>query len=393
MRRLATLVISLAAAIFALPAIPAQAAPTIDWLCRPGLADDPCEIPLDTTVEQQDGSLVVETPERLPIEERPVDCFYVYPTVSSKLNAPAVATPEVKTIAKYQAARYSSVCRTYAPLYRQVSLPSLVFGPLGSATKAYEDVLAAWKQYLAQDNDGRGVILIGHGEGAALLRKLVQEEIDDDAAVRDRLVAAVLLGGNVWVGKGEYAGYGPGDFQNVPPCLNFGGGAVPGCVIALSSYAKDPAPLLSPFGNSYLDPMTLAFGLHGTKDGYVLCTDVPNLYTGLIGKNTYQRITVPVERFGSGAVIGAKQLGQYAQVSGAQTTWVTTKDAFQGYCTHGGLDFGLNVWRYFEAPWTSPNLPPQWPVLGGTHYFDANLGLDVQVAVVDKLTDKWVASH
>ena len=50
------------------------------WLCRPG-QHDACDIDLTTTVVSANGSLNRETWTEDP--NAPIDCFYVYPTVST----------------------------------------------------------------------------------------------------------------------------------------------------------------------------------------------------------------------------------------------------------------------------------------------------------------------
>src|SRR5262245_38375290 len=50
------------------------------WLCRPGLTDDLCAVDLTTTVVTADGTLTREAFTADP--KAPVDCFYVYPTIS-----------------------------------------------------------------------------------------------------------------------------------------------------------------------------------------------------------------------------------------------------------------------------------------------------------------------
>jgi len=362
--------------------VPAQAAPvsSTDWLCHPGLDDDPCEIGLDTTYQAADGTAVVEAPDRLPQDERPVDCFYVYPTVSNQLtpNATATAAPEVVSIAKYQASRYSSICRVYAPLYRQASVPGLVLGPLGTAKVAYRDVLAAWNDYLANDNDGRGVVLIGHSQGTMLLRKLIQEEIDDNPEVRDRLVGAMLLGGNVTVKKGSTLG---GDFQNIPACTEQG---QIGCVVAYSSYVTDPLPL-SFFGVAALDMGSLAFGVPATRGGQVLCTD-PGVLSG--DSNDFG-ITIPSEPFAPGVIQSSISLSVYGQVPTADTTWVSPADRYQGSCRTIN---GVTVFKF--APVDSMSRQPlEVPPLWGTHIFDANLGLEKLVSIVQQQTATYLATH
>ena len=141
-------------------------------------AANPCEIPLDTTVIAANGNRTVVTPARAPEAQRPVDCFYVYPTVSNQIgpNATKARDPEVVSETEYQAARFSSVCRMFVPLYRQVTVPAILFNgiPGPPMDTAYADVLEAWRSYLAHDNDGRGVILIGHSQGSLLLRQLIR---------------------------------------------------------------------------------------------------------------------------------------------------------------------------------------------------------------------------
>jgi hypothetical protein len=50
-------------------------------------------------------------------------------------------------------------------------------GPHAAAI-AYLGLLASSKDYLAHDNHGRGVVLIGHSQGAALPIPLIRHEID-----------------------------------------------------------------------------------------------------------------------------------------------------------------------------------------------------------------------
>ena len=201
-RRGAAALVSLAAlAALALPST-AGAAPPDDtvWLCKPGLADNPCATDLSTTQLAPTGDVLGETPVR---RKKPkVDCFYVYPTVSDDpgVNSDREAGPEERSIALYQAARYAEHCRVYAPLYRQITLEGIFSGePIGAEERdlSYNDVVDAWKTYLRRYNNGRGVVLIGHSQGTYVLRQLIAERIDKRKGVRKRIVSAILLGGNV----------------------------------------------------------------------------------------------------------------------------------------------------------------------------------------------------
>src|SRR5262249_28958192 len=70
------------------------------WLCRPGLANDPCTSDLRATVENAKGRTHVE--RAMPATRPKVDCFYVYPTVSGQTtpNANLNVDPEETAVAK-----------------------------------------------------------------------------------------------------------------------------------------------------------------------------------------------------------------------------------------------------------------------------------------------------
>ena len=52
------------------------------WLCRPGLTGkDACDVDLTTTVIAADGKMTRE--QWTANRTAPIDCFYVYPTVST----------------------------------------------------------------------------------------------------------------------------------------------------------------------------------------------------------------------------------------------------------------------------------------------------------------------
>ena len=94
------------------------------WLCRPG-AHDACDIDETATVVAADGTLTKETWKADP--NAPIDCFYVYPTISTDpgQNSDMTADPAEINVVKQQFARFASKCRPYAPLYRQITLVGL----------------------------------------------------------------------------------------------------------------------------------------------------------------------------------------------------------------------------------------------------------------------------
>ena len=241
------------------PANPAQATKNDysdgkTWLCRPG-RQDACAVDLTTTVVAADGKLTVEKFTANPKAQ--IDCFYVYPTVSNDQtpNSDMNAGPEENSVIRSQFARFGSECRVFAPLYRQVTLTALRAGIAGrpmtvDRALGYNDVVDAWKYYLDHDNQGRGVVLIGHSQGSGVLTQLIRNEIDGKP-IQARLISALLLGASVSVPKGKDVG---GAFKQIPVCRS---ASQTGCVIAYASFRVTvPPPANSRFGRVRDEGMT-----------------------------------------------------------------------------------------------------------------------------------------
>jgi hypothetical protein len=276
--------LTVAAALVALSAAASTASAETVWLCKPGLADNPCLDDLTATVVKPSGATRVERSR--PARRPRVDCFYVYPTVSSQIavNATLAIDPEIRAIAVNQASRFSQVCRVFAPVYRQLTLVSIAGGSTPEAAEiAYGDVLAAWHEYLANHNHGRRVVLVGHSQGTFWLTRLVREEIDPDPGLRRKLVSALLLGGRVTVPVGRDVG---GDFQHIPACRRPG---QTGCVVAYNSYGETPPPD-SRFGRDRdglqilcTNPARLEGG-PGKLKPYFTTSRFPGILGGIIGE-------------------------------------------------------------------------------------------------------------
>ncbi len=214
------------------------------WTCRPDMADS-CDDDTSVTMINADGSTEVQTFTVNP--DAPVDCFYAYPTASedATLNSDLIAGRE-KEVAFQQAARLSTSCRMFAPTYRSVTLAGL-FNPAmpGDRTQAwltpFEDIKDAWNHYLANDNQGRGVILLAHSQGTGQLVRLLKEVIDPSEEQRSIFISGIMLGGAVAVPEGEYIGAA---MQNIPLCRT---NEQTGCIITYASF-RDTAP---PPANAY----------------------------------------------------------------------------------------------------------------------------------------------
>jgi hypothetical protein len=273
----------------AAPATPNNYADAKSWLCRPG-QKDACAVDLTTTVVAADGTLKKEPWSADP--KAPIDCFYVYPTVSTDAtpNSDINPDPAELNVVRQQFARLASKCRPYAPIYRQITLaglrrvlanPSETTTAFGSGVQ-YNDVRDAWRHYVQHDNQGRGVVLVGHSQGSFVLMDLIRQEIDGKP-IQARLVSAILMGATLPVARGKDVG---GVFQHIPLCKS---ASQTGCVITFVSFRSTlPPPANTLFGKvadpnmvaACTNPAALGGGsgeLHAylTKDGNTITSNSP----------------------------------------------------------------------------------------------------------------------
>jgi hypothetical protein len=219
-------------------AVPVDYARPDNWICRPG-DEGSCTSGLDALTVTADGTRTLQVFASSP--DPPIDCFYVYPTASEEPStySDLRLTPAIAEIARSQAGRLTSRCRLFAPIYRQLTEAGLDAVLSADGTPdwrgPYVDVLAAWQWYRAHANNGRGVVLIGHSQGAILLQRLLAEQIDGrpDQAV----LLAAFLAGDPALPVAKTAGVG-GLLKHIPVCT---AGAQTGCVYVWGSYlAGDP---------------------------------------------------------------------------------------------------------------------------------------------------------
>ncbi|HEV8407156.1 MAG TPA: DUF3089 domain-containing protein [Sphingomicrobium sp.] len=258
---------SLAVLALALAAVPASAQPASavaepdysrdsSWLCLPGRADT-CSSSLPTTALGPNG--YGSTSRSEVAKDPPLDCFYIYPTVSSDgaLNSDMIAGREEKLAAETQFARFASVCRPFAPIYRQMTLAAVAAYSAGAnidaaAALAYGDVLAAWRNYVRTRNSGRPFVLIGHSQGSLMLEQLIAREIETNPAIASRMKLAILPGFNVLVPQGKLLG---GTFKKTPLCSR---PDETGCIISWTSFReKNVPPEGAMFGYSDQPGMTV----------------------------------------------------------------------------------------------------------------------------------------
>ncbi len=355
------------------------------WVCWPGKAGDACAVDMTTTVIKADGSSSVERFRSDP--KAPVDCFYVYPTVSNDKGVVSdmTAGPEELNVVRAQLARLGSKCRIYAPLYRQFTLTALraasagtpIAGSMDPAVRqvGYNDVVDAWNHYLAHENKGRGVVLVGHSQGSGVLTRMIAAEIDGKP-VQKQLISAILMGTSLGVDKGKDTG----TFKSIPTCKS---PSQTGCVIAYATFRDNiPPPANSRFGRVQNPAME------------AVCTNPAALGGGQGELKAYLSNTA----------------AQIADSAAAGPTWVKGKAnpttpfvAVPGLLT--GACVSKNGFNYLEARVNADPADPRTDTIAGDvvgpngqvaadwglHLIDANIAMGNLVDVVAQESKAWLA--
>jgi hypothetical protein len=343
-----------ALALFTVFAIsgPALAQAKAVWLCKPGKTSDPCRSSLKTTLISPKGK-VLGTINPKPVRNPKIDCFYLYPTVSTQgtRNSNLRVEPAQRSIARMQAARYSQYCRVFAPMYRQQTLPAL--GSPDSITPAetriaYRSALVAWKQYMSQYNRGRGFVFIGHSQGSEVLRQLISREIDPRPRLRRKMLSALLLGGNVEVKEGRGIG---GDFRKIPACRS---ARQIRCVVAFSVF-NGPVPADSAYGR-----VGGPFNPGDPLVSDVLCTNPAALRGGVAPLDT-------IYRSGFDIALAFAGLPQRR----VRTPWVEMRGGYRARCSSEGDADVLQTRVRSGAAVLNPLPDATW----GLHATDANIAL------------------
>ncbi len=364
---------------FGLRTAPARA--TV-WLCQPGMRNDPCTPGLSTTVYNPALTRKLGVQHPKAVKNPPIDCFYVYPTVSDEQtpNADLRIQDTERSIALYQASRYSQYCRVFAPMYRQVTLAGA--GLAGSTASqpnpalGLADVEHALAAYLKHDNHGRGFVLIGHSQGSGVLEAVIAKMIDPVPSVRSRLLSAILMGGNV-LQKGN-TGIG-GTFKHIPACRR---DTQLECVIAFSTFDQ-PVPSNTKFG---IPGAIKALGQpNPPKDDTVLCTNPANL----AGGSGLLDVIQPSAPFAPGSVlsIGLKILNW--KVPAPKTVYWAAPHAYSAKCVTSGGAHVLMIKAHGGAQTPTPAPDPSW----GLHLLDANVALGNLIAIVKAESGAFVARH
>lgn len=347
------------------------------WLCRPGAKNDPCEFTRAATSVPASGPRVPAGLTSVhPPATKKFDCFFVYPTASMEhgANSNLAVQASETDVAIDEASLFSQVCTVWAPMYRQATVQTLVglsahhvsVGLANAEKVAYASLLAAWRAFLAHDDNGRPVVLIGHSQGSVLLIRLIAKRIDPNAALRAKLVVAILAGGNVQVPTGKTVG---GSFKHVPLCT---AGSQTGCVIAWSSFPSRP-PTNALFGRPG-QGVSLQGGETASVGQQVACVNPAAIGGGPAPLDDYflkevEAVTPPV-----------------------RTQWLAFPHLYTGECRSQGGATWLQVTDVAgpddDRPVVTESDGPAW----GYHSDDVNLVLGNLVGDVAAEEAGWVAA-
>ena len=216
---------------------------------------------------------------------------------------------------------------------------------------------------MANHNDGRGVVLVGHSQGTGHLRRLIAEEVDTNPALQRQLVSAVLVGLSVPEDPAD------GGFATVPPCRSE---TQVGCHVAWATYRASEPP--GPDG---------LFGRPSASGGRATCTNPADLSgtAGRVPLTPY--FTADQSPGGTGWLVDGSQ---------PQAPWVALPGLVEAECVE------RNGYHYLEitvAPddVRTPDVPGDLPGGWGLHLVDVNLAMGELVNLIASQSAAWVSAN
>jgi len=176
---------------------PAAAAPAPDyadesnWAALPSIEDPSDLVPAGVAPIPAAGSA-------------PVDVFFIHPTGylnganwTSPMNPDTATEENTRWMLANQASAFNGCCNVYAPRYREATIFAYMARTPEERDEilgfAYEDVLRAFRHFIAEYNDGRPFIIASHSQGSHHAQRLLAEEIDP-TPLHTRMVAAYTIG-------------------------------------------------------------------------------------------------------------------------------------------------------------------------------------------------------
>jgi hypothetical protein len=208
-----------------------------NWMCHPMKSTD--------RAREQSLNLILQFPDLStdtikyahPTSNTGVDIFYVYPTIDMDLIPGNTIMGNInRRYANYvyslQVGIYGQYGRVFAPYYRQANIANFIHTSGSEQAEimdtAYHDIEASFLHYLNTYNGGNKIILIGHSQGAYLIRFLLRRLFDNDISLRSKLVVAISGGEPNYNAIGSNTG---GSLQNIETCPPVGADLECGCLM------------------------------------------------------------------------------------------------------------------------------------------------------------------
>jgi len=259
-------------------------ADSTNWAALPGRQGLEDRLPKGVTADYEQG-------------EAPVDVFFVHPTgyligISwvSPMDPNSKTEENTRWMMANQASAFSGCCNVYAPRYREANIFVYVQKDKAITQEvldfAYQDVERAFDYFLNVFNQGRPFVIASHSQGTQHAMRLLKERIDP-SPLRDKLVAAYVIGGRV--AESAFDG-----MEHIALC---GNAEETGCAVHWDTYSEaaidDDFP--DHVGNACVNP--LSWRADGERAGRELHVGgvpaVGTFYTDLTGDDVAERADIP----------------------------------------------------------------------------------------------------
>lgn len=180
-----------------------------------------------------------------------VDVFFIHPTILENMgsyttieNIPIASQNSILVQASIrgQAGLLAKYGRLFAPRYQQATPPTFINSPTDTnqATVlgvAYNDVKAAFLNYLTNYNNGNKIIIASHSQGSYYAGFLLRDVFDNNPQLRQKLVVAAVTG--IITNYSDQNSTTGGWWQNIPFCTQQ---SECGCVMNWRSFKEGQNP-------------------------------------------------------------------------------------------------------------------------------------------------------
>lgn len=192
---------------------------------------------------KHDPSDSIPKPLLNEIRDTLADVFFLHPTTYTnelEVNKPewnaaiddaAINLKTDNSTILYQASIFNNHCRIFAPRYRQAHLSAFYLDSKETDVAfetAYSDLKNAFEYYLANENNGRPIIIAAHSQGSKHALRLLKEFFENKP-LQKQLVVAYVVG---WPLPVNY-------FSSLPLCKD---AAQTGCVCSWRTFRDGYEP-------------------------------------------------------------------------------------------------------------------------------------------------------